>query len=68
MLYAIRHTTKFQYTNPIAESVTEVRMQPRSAEYQQCSLFRLQVLSLIHICTERASRREIHFNRTYALG
>ena len=35
MLYAIRHTTKFQYTNPIAESVTEVRMQPRSAEYQQ---------------------------------
>ncbi len=43
MLYAIRHTTKFQYTNPIAESVTEVRMQPRSAEYQQCSLFRLQV-------------------------
>lgn len=43
MLYAIRHTTKFQYTAPIAESVTEVWMQPRSTEYQQCSVFRLQV-------------------------
>jgi len=43
MLYSVRHTTRFQYTAPIAESVTEVRMQPRSTEYQQCSLFRLQV-------------------------
>jgi transglutaminase-like putative cysteine protease len=43
MLYLVRHTTRFQYSNPIAESVTEVRMQPRSTDYQQCSLFRLQV-------------------------
>ncbi len=43
MLYSVRHTTRFQYTAPIAESVTEVRMQPRSTEVQQCSLFRLQV-------------------------
>ncbi|MFO7632209.1 MAG: transglutaminase family protein [Caldilinea sp.] len=43
MLYSVRHTTRFQYTSPIAESVTEVRMQPRSTDYQQCSLFRLQV-------------------------
>ncbi len=43
MLYSIRHTTKFQYTAPIAESVTEVWMQPRSTDYQQCSIFRLQV-------------------------
>ena len=43
MLYSIRHTTRFQYTAPIAESVTEVRMQPRSTDYQQCSVFRLQV-------------------------
>jgi transglutaminase-like putative cysteine protease len=51
MLFAIRHTTKFQYTNPIAESVTEVRMQPRSAEYQQCGLFRLQVRPQAHLFT-----------------
>jgi transglutaminase-like putative cysteine protease len=43
MLYSVRHTTRFQYTAPIAESVTEVRMQPRSTDYQQCSIFRLQV-------------------------
>ena len=43
MNYSVRHTTRFQYTSPIAESVTEVRMQPRSTEVQQCSLFRLQV-------------------------
>lgn len=43
MHYSVRHTTRFQYTAPISESVTEVRMQPRSTEYQQCSLFRLQV-------------------------
>ena len=43
MLYSIRHTTRFQYTAAIAESVTEVRMQPRSTDYQQCSIFRLQV-------------------------
>jgi transglutaminase-like putative cysteine protease len=43
MLYSVRHTTRFQYTAPIAESVTEVWMQPRSTEYQQCSVFRLQV-------------------------
>ena len=43
MLYSIRHTTRYQYTSPIVESVTEVRMQPRNTDYQQCSQFRLQV-------------------------
>jgi transglutaminase-like putative cysteine protease len=43
MHYSVRHTTRFQYTSPIAESVTEVRLQPRSTEVQQCGLFRLQV-------------------------
>ena len=51
MLYSLRHTTRFQYTSPIAESVTEVRMQPRSTEYQQCSLFRLQVRPQARIIT-----------------
>jgi transglutaminase-like putative cysteine protease len=43
MNYAIRHTTRFQYSSMVAESVTEVRMQPRSTEVQRCSLFRLHV-------------------------
>lgn len=43
MRYNIRHTTLFRYTIPVAESVTEVRMQPSTTEGQQCSAFRLQV-------------------------
>ncbi|MBW7884850.1 MAG: transglutaminase family protein [Caldilineaceae bacterium] len=43
MHYAIRHVTRFQYTAPIAESITEVRMHPRQTLYQQCDAFQLQV-------------------------
>ena len=43
MHYHIRHHTRFVYATPIAESLTEVRMHPRTTSYQQCSLFRLQV-------------------------
>jgi transglutaminase-like putative cysteine protease len=43
MLYTVRHHTRFTYSDPIAESVTEVRMHPRRTAYQQCSTFRLQV-------------------------
>lgn len=49
MLYTVRHHTRFTYSVPIAESVTEVRMHPRRTEYQQCSTFRLQVRPHAHI-------------------
>lgn len=43
MLYHIRHLTRFQYTEPIAEGVTEVRMHPRTTAQQQCTAYQLQV-------------------------
>ncbi len=43
MLYHVRHITRFQYTAPIAESVTEVRMHPLTTAQQQCSSYQLQV-------------------------
>ena len=41
MLYTIRHVTKFTYDTPIAESVMEARMQPRSEASQRCIHFGL---------------------------
>lgn len=43
MHYKIRHVTKFQYTVPIAEAVTEVRMHPRLTAYQSCTAFRINI-------------------------
>jgi transglutaminase-like putative cysteine protease len=41
MFYSIRHVTRFVYSSPITESVTEVRMQPRSEAGQRCLKFEL---------------------------
>ena len=49
MHYHIRHHTRFVYAAPIAESLTEVRMHPRTTTHQQCSLFRLQVRPAAHL-------------------
>jgi len=39
MFYSIRHITRFVYTPPVAESMTEVRMQPRAEGGQRCLKF-----------------------------
>ena len=41
MRYTIRHLTRFTYDQPIAESVMEARMQPRSDGTQHCLRFGL---------------------------
>lgn len=41
MFYSIRHVTRFAYSSPITESVTEVRMQPRTEGNQRCVKFEL---------------------------
>jgi transglutaminase-like putative cysteine protease len=41
MFYSIRHTTRFVYTTPVSESMTEVRMQPRAEGGQRCLKFEL---------------------------
>ncbi len=43
MYYAVQHTTRFRYSAPIVENVMEVRLQPRSDEFQQCLNFTLHL-------------------------
>jgi transglutaminase-like putative cysteine protease len=40
--YLIRHVTRFRYSDPITESVMEVRMQPRTEGTQRCLRFELR--------------------------
>jgi transglutaminase-like putative cysteine protease len=49
MLYHVRHLTRYHYTTPVAESVTEVRMHPLAAPYQQVGAFQLHVRPAAHI-------------------
>jgi transglutaminase-like putative cysteine protease len=41
MYYSILHKTRFRYSAPVSESVTEVYMQPRSEGAQRCLSFKL---------------------------
>ena len=43
MHYSIRHLTRFRYDAPIAESVMELRMQPRNDDRQHCVNFELSI-------------------------
>lgn len=43
MTYSIRHVTAFRYEPAVAESVMEVRLQPRSDTRQRCLTFALDV-------------------------
>src|SRR4051794_3715456 len=41
MYYAVRHVTRFRYSAPVAESMMEIRMQPRTEGLQHCLSFEL---------------------------
>lgn len=41
--YAVTHLTSFSYSDTITDSVMEVRMQPRSDEFQSCIRFELKI-------------------------
>ncbi len=43
MYYSIQHITAFRYSEPISESVMEVRMQPRSEGAQRCLSFQFRI-------------------------
>lgn len=43
MIYSVRHITRFRYKPAVRESMTEVRMQPRSEGNQRCLSFDLKV-------------------------
>lgn len=42
-LYAISHTTSFEYETPVSESVMELRMRPASGGVQHCLQFEVDV-------------------------
>ena len=41
--YSVEHTTTFHYSDPITESIMELRMQPRTEGNQRCLQFRLNL-------------------------
>lgn len=41
MYYAIHHTTTFHYSQPITESVMELRLEPRGDLHQRCLRFQI---------------------------
>jgi transglutaminase-like putative cysteine protease len=41
MRYFIEHTTRFTYSQPVHEHLTEIRMAPRTEGHQRCFQFRL---------------------------
>jgi transglutaminase-like putative cysteine protease len=43
MFYSIRHCTRFRYSEPVSESLMEVRMHPRTEGAQRCLTFQLSV-------------------------
>lgn len=43
MFYAIRHFTRYRYSQPVRQSLMEVRMHPRSESAQRCFTFQLSV-------------------------
>jgi len=51
--YAIRHLTRFRYSNPISESIMETRMHPRSDSSQHCLNFSLSVSPRCRVFTYR---------------
>src|SRR5215470_8803077 len=53
MNYSIRHSTTFCYEPAVAESVMEVRTQPRNDVRQRCLAFSLDVAPKAHVMLYR---------------
>lgn len=51
--YSVRHLTKFVYSNPVSESVSEVRMHPRNDSNQRCLSFALSVSPRCRVFSHR---------------
>jgi transglutaminase-like putative cysteine protease len=64
MYYSIRHVTKFRYSDPVRESVMDVRMQPRTEGPQRCLRFELRTTPKAHVTafTDHLSNDVHHFD------
>jgi transglutaminase-like putative cysteine protease len=62
MRYSIRHVTRFAYDTPIAESVMEARMQPRTDGPQRCLHFALTTAPTSRVMTyQDHDGNSVHF-------
>jgi transglutaminase-like putative cysteine protease len=64
MYYSILHKTRFRYSVPVSESITEVRMQPRSEGAQRCLSFKLVTspAARVHSYTDSYGNIVHHFD------
>src|SRR5918996_3579719 len=59
--YAITHVTRLAYAAPVTESVTELRMQPRSEGQQRCGRFEVTTSPRAHVFAYRdAAGNTVH--------
>ena len=64
MFYAIRHVTRFQYEEPVSETVMEVRKHPRTEGNQRCLSHTLRVMPRARVFSYRdyLGNTVLHFN------
>ncbi len=55
MFYSIKHITRYRYSNPISESLMELRMHPRSEGNQRCWNFAVRTAPRTRIASYRDS-------------
>ena len=64
MFYSVRHITRFRYSNPVRESVMELKMQPRSESQQALRNFQIATLprAQLYAYTDHFGNAVYHFN------
>jgi transglutaminase-like putative cysteine protease len=64
MFYSIRHITRFRYSNPVRETVMELKMQPRSEANQALRNFQISTSprSQLYAYTDHLGNAVYHFN------
>jgi transglutaminase-like putative cysteine protease len=70
MILEVRHETRFEYTEPVTEWVSEVRMEPASDADQSCHSFHLAVTPAAEVFRyqDGFGNRVHHFNLLSARG
>lgn len=62
MYYAVTHLTTYKYSEPITDNVMEIRMHPRSDDYQRCLRFDLEISPNTKVLAHQDYlRNTIHF-------
>ena len=64
MFYSVRHVTRFRYSNPVRESVMELKMQPRSESHQALRNFQITTRprAQLYAYTDHYGNAVYHFN------